>query len=259
MTCREIEAYLHPYVDGELSAGETAAADAHVGECAACAKLVQRERRFRDLLRRQPREAAPPELRGVIRAAVHARARTRALRPWLLASGAVAAAIVVIVLLLTRQAGERLVAELIDTHIAYEQFDRPVELASTDGAEIERWFRRRAGLPVLVADFSRAGIHLIGARLARPGDLRVAYVLYEKGHTLLSAFLVPEAEGRERLAGRRVSYRGRAYVVAERKGHRLAGWTEGPVILGLVSMLDEEALLECAAHLRATRDATRGR
>lgn len=41
MNCLELDARLHPYVDGELSVDETAAADAHVGACATCAALVR--------------------------------------------------------------------------------------------------------------------------------------------------------------------------------------------------------------------------
>ncbi len=91
------------------------------------------------------------------------------------------------------------------------------------------------------------------ARLVSPDDLRVAYVLYEKGHTLLSVFLVSGARREAQLTG--LSYLGRDYVVAERTGHRLVAWTEGSAILGLISTLDEKAMLECGAHLRADPEA----
>jgi len=53
MNCPEFEHHLHPYVDGELEVSETLAAEAHAAECAACRGLVERERRFRQLLRAQ--------------------------------------------------------------------------------------------------------------------------------------------------------------------------------------------------------------
>jgi hypothetical protein len=55
------------------------------------------------------------------------------------------------------------------------------------------------------------------------------------------------------LAGARVSYRGHAYVTYERKGYRTVSWSDGHALFGLVSMLDYEALLECADRLRVER------
>ncbi len=62
MNCQDFETRLPPYVDGELGVDETLATETHAAECPRCQALVERERHFRQLLRRQPREAAPPEL-----------------------------------------------------------------------------------------------------------------------------------------------------------------------------------------------------
>ena len=255
MTCQAFEAGLGPYVDGELPVSETAAADAHAAECRRCAELARRERELRQLLRRQPREAASPELRARIVARLRREARRAALRPWILAPtlAAAAAALVVAVFLPALRPSVSLVSDLVDKHIAYAQIERPAELASADPAEIVEWFRERAGLQVTVPDYSPSGIRLVGARLAETHERRAAYLLYEKGRTLLSVFMV-DAGGRDaELAGSRVSYRGHEYVTHERKGYRTVSWTDGRVLYGLVSMLDYDALLECADRLRAER------
>jgi hypothetical protein len=44
---------------------------------------------------------------------------------------------------------------------------------------------------VVVPDYSTAGIRLVGARLAETRDRKTVYLLYEKGSTLLSVFMVP--------------------------------------------------------------------
>jgi hypothetical protein len=77
--------------------------------------------------------------------------------------------------------------------------------------------------------------------------------MYEKGHTLLSVFMVPWPAASAPLAGTPVSYRGHEYRRDERKGYRVVTWTDGEVMFGLVSSLDDEALLECADRLRAAR------
>jgi len=254
MNCQEFEARLHPYVDGELTAGETAAADAHGIECWRCADLARRERQFRQLLRRQPREPVSAELRARIVSRIRRERRRAILRPWLLAPAlAVAATIVVAVLIPAWRQPSPLIGDLVDKHIAYAQIERPAELATADRAEIETWFRQRAALRVTVPDYSPAGIHLVGARLAEAHEQKAAYLLYEKGRTLLSVFMLPIPAGDVAVAGARVSYRGHAYVTYEQKGYRTVSWSDGHALFGLVSMLDYEALLECADRLRVER------
>ncbi len=254
MTCREFEGAVHPYLDGELPVEAMAATDAHVAECRACADLVRHERQFRELLRRQPREAVPAEFRAKITALVRRQQRQIAWRPWLIAPVAAAvAALIVAFLVPAGRPSASLLAELVDKHIAYAQIDRPVELASGDRSEIEHWFQQRAGLRVAVPDYSPAGIQLIGARLAETHERKAAYLFYEKGRTLLSVFIVPISGRDARLTGQPAVFRGQEYLTKEVKGYRTVSWTDGHVVLGLVSTLDYDALLECADRLRAER------
>jgi mycothiol system anti-sigma-R factor len=253
MNCGDVRAKLHAYVDGELPVGETTDVDSHCVECRDCAALARAEREFRQLLRRQPREAAPPELRARI---VHRMRRASIVaqgRRWLLPPVVAAAAAVVVMLLLPARTPPPLVADLVDKHIAYAQIERPAELASTDPREVAEWFRSRAGMRVTVPDYSPAGIHLAGARLAEAHERKAAYLLYEKGRTLLSVFMVPVSASDATLPGRHIVYRDHDYVAYEQKGFRTVSWTDGQTIYGLVSMLDYDALLECADRLRAER------
>ncbi len=255
MNCTEFRVHLHPYVDGELGVGENAAADAHVAECPACRARVTGEREFRRLLRRQPRESAPPEFRARILAEVRRSARRAVLRPWLVAPAAAvtAAALLVLSLLPVMRPAAPLMSELVDKHIAYAQVENPAEFASSDRRAVEAWFRERAGMRVTAADYSPAGIRLVGARIAEANERKAAYVLYEKGHTLLSVFMVPASAAGTELKGTRVPYAGHEYITAERKGYRTVSWTDGQTVYGLVSLLDYDALLECADRLRAER------
>ena len=254
MNCTEVRARLDAYVDGELPAGETTAVDAHCGACESCESRARREREFRRLLRRQPREAAPPELRARIVRNTRRQARVATARSWVLAPAvAVAAAIVLAVLVPWSRQAPPLVADLVDKHIAYAQIDQPAEFVSTDRLAVEAWFRQRAALRVTVSDYSPSGIHLLGARLADAGERKAAYVLYEKGHTLMSVFTMLTSTGDPVLGGKRVSYRGHDYMTMDRKGYRTVSWTDGQTVFGLVSMLDYAALLECADRLREDR------
>ncbi len=253
MNCVAFERHLHAYVDGELAVSEMLVADAHLAECAECRALAARERRFRQLLRRQPRESAPAEFRARITRRIRRAEQLAVVRPWLIAPIAAAAAVLALVLWPTTQPSSRLVSELVDKHIAYAQIEQPAEFGSIDPAAVEQWFRSRAALRVTVSDYSPSGIRLVGARLADAGEQKAAYVLYEKGHTLLSVFMVPVSGDGSDVGGKHASYRGHEYVTLERKGYRTVSWVDGHTLLGLVSMLDYAALLECADRLRADR------
>jgi mycothiol system anti-sigma-R factor len=252
MTCADVLARLHAYVDGELAVSDLAEVDGHCVECRECAARVAAERELRQLLRRQPRDAAPPELRARILHRVQREATVAAARRWLPVP-ALAAAALVASLLLPARTPPPLVADLVDKHIAYAELERPAELATADSREVADWFRTRAGMRVTVPDYSPAGIHLTGARLAEAHERRAAYLLYEKGRTLLSVFMVPAAAREADLPGRRVAYRDHEYVAYEHKGYRTISWSDGQTVYGLVSMLDYQALLECADRLRAER------
>jgi anti-sigma factor RsiW len=259
MTCVEFEAQLHAYVDGELSVEQTAAGDAHAASCGGCAVLARRERAYRLLLRRQPREAAPAELRERIRADVRReRRRLGQHRRHRVALVAIAAVVVAVVVLLvpSRRASPPLVATLVDTHIAYAQLERPAELTSDDPGEIAAWFRQRAGLRIVVPDYSSAGIRLVGARLADAHERGAAYLLYEKGHVIMSVFMLPLAGNAPALGGTRIAHRGHEYRRYEQKGYRTIFWIDGRAVYGLISMLDYDALLECADRLRSERART---
>jgi len=253
MNCMEFEARLHPYVDGELEMSEMAAAEAHLAQCVECAGAAERERRFRQFLRRQPRETAPPEFRAVIRTRIRRSARVAAIRPWLVGTVAAAAVLLVVVLLPGLRPGPSLVTELVGKHITYAQIEQPAEFTSQDPRAVEAWFRQRADLRVTVADYSPSGIRLVGGRLAEADQSKAAYVLYEKGYTLMSVFMVPASARGAELSGARVSYRGHDYLTLERRGYNTVAWTDGKAVFGLVSTLDYEALLECADRLRLER------
>jgi mycothiol system anti-sigma-R factor len=253
MTCAEIRARLHVYVDGELTVSGIAEVDGHCVECPQCAALVRAERELRQLVRRQPRDTAPAELRTRIRRGIRREAAVARARRWVPVAALAAAAAIVAVVLLPARTPSRLVDDLVDKHIAYAQVERPAELASADPREVADWFESRAGMRVTVPDYTPAGIRLAGARLAEAHERKAAYLLYEKGRTLLSVFMVPVSAGDTALPGRRVSYRDHDYVAHEHKGVRTVSWSDGQVVYGLVSMLDYDALLECADRLRAER------
>ncbi len=258
MNCREFDARLHAFVDGELDAGPMADAEAHLSTCPNCHGRADGERRFRQLLRRQPRETAPPEFRARMLALARRERTRKKLRVWL-GTPALAAAVLLLAFVLTARSlptGGRepeVVASLVDKHLAYAQLEGPAEFSSTERPAVATWFRQRTGLRVPVPDLSPAGIQLIGARIAEADQRKVAYLLYLKGHVLMSVFMVPEVGRRAPLAGRPMGFGGHEYLTQERQGLRTVSWRDGQALFSLVSALDYDVLLECADQLRAER------
>jgi len=258
MNCREFDARLHAFVDGELDAGPMAEAEAHLSTCPDCHGRADGERRFRQLLRRQPRETAPPEFRARMLGLAR-RVRTRKkLRVWL-GTPALAAAVLLLAFVLMARSlstGGRepeAVASLVDKHLAYAQLEGPAEFSSTERPAVAAWFRQRTGLRVPVPDLSPAGIQLVGARIADADQRKVAYLFYKKGHVLMSVFMVPEVGRRAPLAGRPMDFGGHEYLAQERQGLRTVSWRDGQTLFSFVSTLDYDVLLECADQLRAER------
>ena len=255
MICREFEPWLQAFVDGELDVETMTAAQAHVSSCPECHGQVDGERRFRALLRQQPQEMAPPELRArLLRLACLTRRRA-AMRLWL-GIPAAAALVLVVALLMTRglapgPAAPTLVDTLVDKHLAYAQIEGPAEFTSSEPGAVAAWLRDRVGMRVPVPDYSHAGIRLVGARISENDEQKIAYLLYEKGHMLMSVFMLPDNAQARTLGGKTVSYRGHDYVTRERKSLRTVSWRDGQSVFSLISMFDYDALLECADRLRA--------
>lgn len=258
MNCREFDARLHAFVDGELDAGPMADAEAHVSTCPDCHGRADGERRLRQLLRRQPRETAPPEFRARM-AALARRERTRKKVQVWLGTPALAAAVLLLAFVLMARSLQtgghepELIGSLVDKHLAYAQLEGPAEFSSTERPAVAAWLRQRTGLRVPVPDLSPAGIQLVGARIADADQQKVAYLLYEKGHVLMSVFMVPEVGRPAPLAGKPIRFHGQEYVTKDRQALRTVSWQDGQTLFSLVSTLDYNALLECADQLRAER------
>lgn len=255
VTCVDFRVRLDTYLDGELPVDEMAAVGAHAAACWPCGELTRLELEARQLLLRQPRECVPAEIRARIAARARRRARSDAFRrrrlTWVLA--AVAAVALAVVPFAMRGRPIALVRGLVDTHLAFTQVAAPAELASSDRGEVEVWFRRRAGLGIVVPDFTAAGLRLIGGRIVAVHERRAAYLLYAKGPVLMSVFVLPAGGDGAMLAGRPVTHRGRTYLTDADRGQRTVAWTDRRASFGLISTLPHDVLLECADRLQRER------
>jgi len=266
MICQEFRACLDAYVDRELEAQRTLDADAHLAFCMPCQWALDKERKFRHVLRSRVKpDTAPAALRARVHVALsrvdRAELRQRLVR-WLPLPVA-AAALVLLVLwsgaltgLRTSPPDSSVVTTLAGKHLAYSLMDAPAEISTPDRQRVAGWFKERVPFSVPVPDFTPSGIRLVGGRISEFSGQRVAYLIYEKGRSLVSLFVFPSrglelpGKGWERIGQRR-------YFFTEFKGQQVVIWTQGETAFALVSQLNRDALLECAeaVWLMMTRGA----
>jgi anti-sigma factor RsiW len=241
---------LHDLLDGRLSAAERASAEAHLGECTRCRRELDALETVRNSLR--DATAAPAKVPHALRTSVIAMLDRETARPprgrYL---GLVAAALLVVIAaaLLWWQRTERL--DLPKAVIAdlgqFERGEAPLDVRSTDAAEIERYFASR-GVPSRVFDLAMMQFTLEGGRVHAIDDRRSAFFVYRgAGGELVicqmfagtTAELPPNLPRREN--------EGIVFHIAERDGATAVFWQEGPLVCVLTSKaVPREELVQLA-------------
>jgi anti-sigma factor (TIGR02949 family) len=211
-TCRELDEWLTPYVDGEAPPAARRMVEAHLAACPPCLDHAGDERSARDVLtghRAELRAAAPPALRarcmalGTAPAAAGAPVRTRAalLRRWAplsLAATLVLAVAGVFVLGLNDRV-EALAASLALDHVkCFKVEDRqPVR---NDAVVAARDWQQDQGWPIVVPQSEPAQqLTLVDVRRCFTTDGRSAHMMYTWRGAPLSLYVLPEDVGRDRV------------------------------------------------------------
>lgn len=98
MDCEKLKALLDAYMDGELSADDALALEAHAKSCASCARELEAANLLKDLLNdmRDEEVAVPLQAQAAWRSAIRAEAKRRKMRMWTRIAGVAAAAIVLV-------------------------------------------------------------------------------------------------------------------------------------------------------------------
>ena len=267
MTCDELRTAFEAYIDRELPVNEMLAAEHHLTFCMECQWRHAAELAFRKTLRqRTPRERAPAELQARVRRAlkrVDWEHRGQNAARWIAVPLAAAALAFLILrgpsLQVQQLQPSPLLADLVGKHLIFSRLEAPAEIATSDRQAVAGWFGRRVRFDVPVPDFTPSGIRLLGGRLSELEDQEAAYLLYEKGRTLISLFAFTR-QGRILPDGERVSYGGHSFLISQLRGAEVVLWTDRELAFALVSTLPRDALLECAATvLRERFSAPSGR
>jgi len=214
--CRDVEARLTPYVDGESGGDARRAMDAHLTACPPCREHALAERGARELIRDHRdtlRAAAPDALRA--RCAAHVRPGSRAIvRRWIplsLAATLLLAAAGATIFSVTRPVDALAAGFALDHMKCFRvcDTDHPI-----DASVVESAWRREEGWPIEVPRSDPAEqLELVNVRRCLSTDGLAAHLLYRWRGQPLSLYVLPRALDADQ--------------VVEELGHRTAVWTDG--------------------------------
>jgi anti-sigma factor RsiW len=237
MVCRELEQFLHPYLDGEFDAGESSELESHLSTCVVCTKAADEERALREKIRSSlqgVKSMAPESLRHSVEQGLVRETRRAAVISWsrLGALAAMAAALGGTVFYLREDPSRRFVEAAAARHARGLPFE--IQNPSHEGAEA--WFGGKLLHRVAVPRFPNAV--LAGARLTNVTDKEAAYLSYETdapNHTRRRMGLFVFQDDDLRVNAQPLP----AIAVANTHGYNVALWREGEIVYELVTDLDE--------------------
>jgi anti-sigma factor RsiW len=248
MDCPTCEAMVDAYIDGELTATESAAFERALRDCPECRRRLEAARTMSGLLRALPAEPAP----DLLRARIERELRTIAGRPrerlrWTAMAASLIAAIGIGWLggTLVGQGG-RETDELVAGYLRVAMSDHGVDVASSDRHTVKPWFAGRIDYAPPVHDLTAEGFPLLGGRVDLLDGRKVAVLVYRRNQHRVALTLWPAAStGNEPPA------------VSQRDGFALARWRHGGFDLRAVSDLSPGDMTAFAMAVDRAIDADR--
>ncbi len=218
MDCPTCEAMVDAYVDGELSASESADFEHSLAACPECRRRLEAARAMGGLLRDMPAEPAPDLLRARIERELRAIAgRPREPTRW----AAMAASIVVALGIgwlggVLSQQGGRESDELVAGYLRLALGAHAVDVASSDRHTVKPWFAGRIDYSPPVHDLTTVGFPLVGGRLDVVDGRKVAVLVYRRNQHWIALTLWPASSSDNTMA-----------TITQREGFALADWRHG--------------------------------
>ncbi len=247
---------LDPYLDGELAAVDAREFEAHLAQCAECARFRDGRLELRAAIAAGvPAFQAPDLLRQRVRAALKTAAPARApyrlslrsmWRPLALAASLAVVAIGSWNLSLRYAAGEALADDIFASHVRSLMPGHLTDVLSSDQHTVKPWFNGRLDFSPPVYDFAGLGYPLLGGRLDYVDGRTVAALAYGRRQHLINVFLWPATRG-PRNAPR----------FRDRQGYHLLHWTTPDYTYWVVSDLGL-AELHDFAHMVEQGDSAAG-
>jgi anti-sigma factor RsiW len=235
-------------LDGELDAAQAASLEVHRAGCPICQAAQTELLRTRALLRQEPYEPTPDDVRARVMARLHAAEPRVAPAPvrrwrWVFPSlggfglGAVCAAALALIVVLPQR--NDLVDQVVAGHVRALQPGHLEDVVSTDQHTVKPWFDGRIDFAPPVQDFAAEGFPLKGGRLDYLGGRPVAALVYQRDKHIIDLYVWPATGVAPQLAGDTAT-----------QGYNVTHWTAGGMNFWAVSDVERGQLDDFAALWR---------
>lgn len=223
----------------------------HLRGCEACRAEWDRLTQMRAALRRsiEATEEVPESVRKAVAASLdrEERSRQRFRRLTRFSVGLAAAALIVWGVILLRRVDVDLPTAAMQDHAAIASGQRPLEVRTSNAAELERWFNSRLDFPSRVFDLAMMRYHLTGGRIDEVDGRRSALFVYrhENGAIVICEMFAGRTETLPAGAEQRV-HNNITFFVYDREGVTAVFWQEGAVVCVLAGSLPREEIVSLA-------------
>jgi anti-sigma factor RsiW len=265
MTCGEVREMLFVFLDNELDAALSIDVQRHVEHCPDCAREVEIERAIqKGLARATDRNAANvPTLEVMSRTMFDGQVGKRprfvgrrhmTVRAWMTVGASIAGVILLAVsvqrLIPTWEAPSR------DTQLAgmlvadFERFldkGRPVQIASTDRAEVSRWLHGKTGLPVSLPEM-KGHCKLVGGRKCKLNGRPAAFASYDMGDSPACVIVLEDRpDALKRMTP--LTRNGTAFWVDRLKDHSIVVRQQNDLIYAAVARAEIDEVIHMLTEL----------
>jgi len=246
MDCPTCEAMVDAYLDGELSAADSAAFEQALDVCPDCRKRLGAGRTMSGLLRELPMEPAPDLLRARVERELRAIAgRPRERVRWSAMAASLLAALGIGWLGGSLTGSGPGGDELVSTYLRVASSDHAVDVASTDRHTVKPWFAGRIDYSPPVYDLTSQGFPLEGGRVDVVGGRKVSVLVYHHNQHRIALSLWPSSAADT------------PPKVTTRDGFAMAEWHHAGFELHAVSDIAPVEMSAFAAALDKAIDADR--
>jgi anti-sigma factor RsiW len=235
MDHKEAIELLPAYLDQELGISDAIAVELHLSSCPECQHEYAKQSGVSAQLKKDaPYFKAPAHLAQRIKVALPSdRSHSPRFKGWnfnWLNAGAVMVALLAVVwsgslYLALPSAQDRLIEELISSHVRSLQVDHLSDVVSSDQHTVKPWFKGKLDFSPPVIDLAPQEFPLVGGRLDYLNDRTVAVLVYRHNQHPINVYIWPSTD------------RNGAPQVQVRQGYHLIHWTVGGMNYWAVSDL----------------------
>ena len=235
MEHKEAIELLPAYLDQELGISDAMAVERHLSSCSECQhEYAEQSGVSAQLKKNAAYFDAPPHLAQRIKMSLPSdRSHSTPFKGWRfnwLNAGAVMVALLAVVwsgglYLALPSAQDRLMEDLISSHVRSLQVDHLSDVVSSDKHTVKPWFNGKLDFSPPVFDLASQGFPLVGGRLDYLNGRTVAVLIYRHNQHPINLYVWPSTD------------RDAAPQVQGRQGYHLIRWAAGGMVYWVVSDL----------------------